>query len=84
MVLARSDRGIIPPAMFKQADDQLFFTSSPKNRYDDKVQKDLHGKAKESRIHDAIQIETYVSTFMLPDRFTEENIELKQAILDCD
>ena len=47
------------------------------------MQKALHGKAKKKRFHDAIQIDTFVSTFMLPDRYTEESLEVKQAIIDC-
>ena len=29
MVFARSDRGIIPPAIFKQKEDKVFYTQSP-------------------------------------------------------
>ena len=47
------------------------------------MHQDLHGNAKESKIYGEIEIETFVFNFMLPDRFTEENLELKKEILDC-
>ena len=43
----------------------------------------LHGKSRESRIYGEIEIETFVSTFKIPDKFTPESPELKKSIIDC-
>ena len=82
MIPARSDRGLPPPTLFKQDEDEISYALSSQNRYDEKVHQSLHGKAKESIIYGEIEIETLVSTFKLPDLFTKESLELKKAIVN--
>ena len=80
MVPALSDRGLKPSLDFKQAENWVSYTQSSQKRYDDKVCASLHGLSKESKIYSGIEVETLVSIFMLPDRYTEESIELKKVI----
>ena len=44
IVIALSDRGQPPPEMFIQPEHKKYYALSLQNRYDQKVQKKLHGK----------------------------------------
>ena len=83
MVLAISDRGSPPPVVFGQAEDKVTYAISPQQRYDEEVHQALHGESKESKLYEPTEIQTLVSTFEIPDRFTEESIEFKEAIVEC-
>ena len=43
----------------------------------------LHSDEKQSKLYDEIEIQTLVSTYMFPDRYSEESLELKEAIVKC-
>ena len=85
MVPAISDRGSPPPSVYNQAEDKILYALSPQNRYNDEVHQKLHQEKKESKFQlgQKIEIKTFVFTYLFPDRFTEECIELKEATVEC-
>ena len=80
---AISDKGQPPPLVFKQAENTVSYALSSQNRYDEEVHQKLHGKDKESKIYDEIEIKTSVSNFKLPNRRSKESILLKEQIGKC-
>ena len=48
MVPAISDRGLAIPVVFAQAENTITYAQSPQNRYNDDIQKQLHGEEKKS------------------------------------
>ena len=81
MVPALSDRGLVIPVVFEQA--EITYAESPQNRYDDKVQQKLHDEKNKSKLYGATEIQTLVSIFKVPDRCTDENIRMKKKLLSC-
>ena len=77
MVPAISDRGFEPPVVFNQSETTINYALSPQKRYDDKIHEALHGEENKNNLHEATEIQTLVSTFKIPDRFTPKNIRLK-------
>ena len=43
----------------------------------------MHGKSKGSKFFEEIEVQTFVFSYLFPDIFTPESIELKEAIVDC-
>ena len=84
MVPAISDRVEEIDGVFSMDDNEVRHAESAQKRYDEHVQKALHGKKKKSRSKPEIEIETKRSIFKIPDRFTKESVLLKKAILSCE
>ena len=80
MVPAISDRGLEIPVVFNQSENTVIYALSPQKRYNNEVQEALHGKSKKSKFNEVTEIQTNVSTFLIPDRCTPENIKLKEAL----
>ena len=43
----------------------------------------LHGEANKNKLYEATEIQTSVSAFKIPDRFTPKSIVLKKNTVDC-
>ena len=43
----------------------------------------MHGEDKKSKVYEATEIQTLVGGFKIPDRFTDEDIMLKESIFGC-
>jgi len=83
MVPAISDRGFDLPVVFNQSDNTINYAHSDQKRYNAEVHQALHGEAKENKFYQATEIQTLVSTFQIPDRFSPKSIKLKQKIVTC-
>ena len=82
-VPAISDRGQPPPTVFKQAEDKFFYALSTQKRYTDVVHKTLHGENKYNKIYGDIEIQTLVTTYKFPPKYTDRSVDLKVEISGC-
>ena len=83
MVPAISDRGLDPPVAFNQSENTVNYAISPQKRYNLDVHEALHGEENKSKLYEATEIQTKVSTFRIPDRFTRKSLVVKKVSVDC-